>query len=54
MEQILKLLVDADTLLDRISVSGEGAYRMVEARQRLKAVHDLLSRLPKPEVTDDG
>lgn len=54
MEQILKLLVEADTLLDRILVSGEGAYRMVEARKRLKAVHEAILRLPKPEVTDDG
>ena len=53
MDQILKLLVDADTLLDHICVSGENTYRMVDARQRLKAAYDALIQMTK-EANPDG
>lgn len=53
MDQILKLLVDADSLLERIFVSGESAYRMVDARQRLRAAYDALIQMTK-EANPDG
>lgn len=57
MEQILKLLIDADKSIESISVSGRDVYEMVRARNLLKAAFDAVKKevdknnVPKSEPT---
>lgn len=54
MDQIKALLVKADEQLDSISVKGSDAYRLVNARNLLKAVFDALQNVKQTEVSEDG
>ena len=44
--ELTALLARADSLLERVSVSGEGVFALAEARRVLKQAFDLLN---KPE-----
>lgn len=56
MDQIAKTLYDADVLLARVTVRGDDAIALVNARQRLRVAYDALKQqMDEPEVTDsDG
>lgn len=56
MDQLTELLARTDAQLEQIAVSGQDAYRMVNARTLLKAVFDALQskKVENEEVTDDG
>lgn len=46
--EMAALLARADSLLDRVSVSGEGVFALAEARRTLKKAYDA-ARQPEPE-----
>lgn len=46
--EMAALLARADSLLDRVSVSGESVFALAEARRVLKKAYDLASE-PEPE-----
>lgn len=50
---ILRLMTQADKLLDQISVCGPDVYALVSARNALKQAYDLIQKQEK-EATDDG
>lgn len=52
MDQIIGLLIKADSQLEQIAVRGNDAYLMVNARSLLKAAFDALNA-PKKEVEDN-
>lgn len=46
--EIAALLARADSLLERVSVSGDGVFALAEARRVLKKAYDA-ARQPEPE-----
>lgn len=54
MDKIKALLAKADEQLDSISVKGSDAYRLVNARNLLKAAYDALQSATSTEVSEDG
>lgn len=55
MDQIMKTLYDADVLLSKVTVRGDDAIALVNARQRLRTAYDALrQQMNKPEVESDG
>lgn len=53
MDQIKALLIKADSQLEEITVKGTDAYRLVNARNLLKAAYDALT-VEQTEVSEDG
>lgn len=54
MNQLAELLARADAQLELITVRGQDAYRMVNARTLLKAVYDALQKPTEEVTTEDG
>lgn len=48
-QTIFNALLNADHLLESISVKGNDAYSLVEARRLLKAIFDELNKPPESE-----
>ena len=51
-QTIFNALLNADKLLSDISVKGNDAYALVEARRLLKTVFDELNQPPEKEKTE--
>lgn len=51
MNKTLSILIQADNLLNTISVKGNDVFQLARARTMLKEVFDELS---KSEVSEDG
>ena len=49
--ELAALLARADSLLDRVSVSGEGVFALAEARRVLKHAYDA-ARQPEDQKKD--
>ena len=49
-QTIFNALLNADHLLESISVKGNDAYFLVEARRLLKAIFDELNKPPEEEA----
>lgn len=54
MEDLVSLLAKADAQLEQVSVKGNDAFYLVNARSLLKAAFDMLNKPKEEEVTDDG
>ena len=54
MDQIKALLIKADSQLEEISVKCADAYRLVNARNLLKAAFDALQTVEQTEVSEDA
>ena len=54
MNQLQDMLIRIDTQLERISVCGADAYRMINARNLIKALYDLVKEQQKGDVSNDG
>ena len=53
MKKITNLLMQADGILDEISVRGNDVFRLSDARKLLKLAYDELTK-PQSEVVEDG
>ena len=53
MNQAIELLIRADDTLAKISVRGDDAYAMVNARSLLKAAYDVLRSKKEEENVPD-
>ena len=51
--ELTALLARADSLLERVSVSGEGVFALAEARRTLKKAYDA-ARQPEHEYTPEA
>lgn len=47
MDECLKKLLEADSLLDTISVKGNDTFTLVTARKIMKVVYDIIANHPK-------
>lgn len=51
-DKVVNLMVQADNLLDKISVNGNDVFALSDARKLLKAAYDELVRKPEEKGKD--